>query len=49
MTLLNTDHTEPVVSLERNSGGVLIVQPGVHFQAAGAGPRVRMIAPKSMK
>ena len=38
MILLNTNHTESVVSLERNYGGVLIVHLAVWFQAATAGP-----------
>jgi len=49
MILLNTDHTGPVVSLEHNSGGVLIVHPAVQFQAASTGPNVRAIAPKYVK
>jgi hypothetical protein len=49
MILLNTDHTEPVVSLERNSGGALIVHLVVQFQAASTRPRVRAIAPKHVR
>jgi hypothetical protein len=35
--ILNTDHTDPVVSLERNSEGVLIAHLPAQFQAASAG------------
>ena len=49
MILLNTDHTGPVVSLEHNSGGVLIVHRAVQFQAASTGPSVRVIALKHVK
>jgi hypothetical protein len=45
----NTDHTGLVVSLERNSGCVLIVHLPVQFQAAITGPRVRVIEPKRVK
>jgi len=40
MTLINTDHTGPVVALEGNSGGVLIAHLAVQFQEAGTGPSV---------
>ena len=49
MIFKNTDQTDPVVSLERNSEGVLIVHPPVQFEAASAGPEMRVIVIKRVK
>ena len=47
--IFNTDHTGIVVSLGRNSGGVLIVHRVVQSRAASAGHRVKLMATKRKK